>query len=184
MEKGYTALMIETVSQALIDIADDALHPYLHSRDGLELLGKEGEEALTSLDLQIEGELYRFIKGLFPSSHIVGEEGASAAEAEGRGLGADDIWLIDPLDGTRNFLNGTDEFAVMLCRLRQGVQSFPRKRDTPAKAGTAGEQVFLLNNRLKTLLSLAEIGGIMYYSARFLCNRCAININNFWKEKK
>ena len=40
---------------------------------------------------------------LFPAHGLIGEEGAEAPDVEGD---PDWVWVIDPVDGTTNFING------------------------------------------------------------------------------
>jgi 3'(2'), 5'-bisphosphate nucleotidase len=53
-----------------------------------------------------------------PGLPIVAEEGAPSAAAESApGL----FWLVDPLDGTKEFLDGTDEFTVNIALVEKGL---------------------------------------------------------------
>ena len=112
--------MIERISQAVKAIADEHLSSYLGARNGFAVDRKAGGEVVTEIDHTIEASLFRYIKGLYPDARIIGEESADAIAVAGAGLDGADIWLIDPLDGTNNFVNGSDDFGVMLARLREG----------------------------------------------------------------
>lgn len=116
----YAGAMIERLSQALKAIADERLAPYLGARCGFAVDRKAGGEVVTELDQAIEADLSSYIMGLYPGAQIIGEESADAITAAGAELADGDMWLIDPLDGTGNFVNGSDDFAVMLVRLKDG----------------------------------------------------------------
>jgi fructose-1,6-bisphosphatase/inositol monophosphatase family enzyme len=104
----------------LKSIADEVLAPWLGDRAALRPRFKAGGEPVSQVDLLMEARLRRFLRSFFPYVSIVGEESAGAAAALGHGLDEGTVWLIDPLDGTSNFLAGGDDFAVMLCRLLGG----------------------------------------------------------------
>lgn len=70
---------------------------------------------VTELDREIERSLRAAIAADFPGHAILGEEGEPS--------GADDsafVWVIDPLDGTRNVVNGLPLFAVSVGVLWRG----------------------------------------------------------------
>ena len=59
---------------------------------------------------------------LLPGSKVVGEESSAADPAVLAGLSDDGVfWIIDPIDGTRNFVNGDPRFAVMVALVVDGV---------------------------------------------------------------
>jgi fructose-1,6-bisphosphatase/inositol monophosphatase family enzyme len=113
--------MIEVIADELKSIADEVLAPWLSDRTALRHGRKAGGEPVSQVDLTMEARLRRFLRSFFPYVSIVGEESAGAAAALGHGLGEGTVWLIDPLDGTGNFLAGGEDFAVMLCRLLNGT---------------------------------------------------------------
>ncbi len=60
----------------------------------------------TNLDKQAEKMIIARIKAKFPSHGIIGEEGGTQK------LKSDYIWIIDPLDGTHNFMHNIPIFGV------------------------------------------------------------------------
>ena len=55
---------------------------------------------------------------LFPQDGVFGEEGASVAGKSGR------IWIIDPIDGTLNFVRGSEHWAVSVGLFQDGCPKF------------------------------------------------------------
>jgi fructose-1,6-bisphosphatase/inositol monophosphatase family enzyme len=110
----------QCISAFIKALADETFTPFLKNRDGVGTRRKAGGEIVTRLDGEMEHEITVFLKGLYPAARIVGEETADALAERGEGLREEDIWLVDPLDGTGNFASGGDDFAVMLCRLLKG----------------------------------------------------------------
>jgi len=97
----------------LARIAGDAVLEYRGGDLGVEL--KPGDEPVTLADKRaseiiIEGLLARF------SDPVISEE-APSLEAT---LVAERIWLVDPIDGTKDFIRGSDGFSVMIGLARAG----------------------------------------------------------------
>ncbi|XXY47650.1 inositol monophosphatase family protein [Sorangium sp. So ce269] len=70
-------------------------------------------DVVTTVDLAVEGRLTRGLRELLPGSAAVGEEAVHADPLLLGALGGDGwTWLIDPLDGTRNFVGGEKDFCV------------------------------------------------------------------------
>jgi fructose-1,6-bisphosphatase/inositol monophosphatase family enzyme len=76
--------------------------------DPVTIADKETERRLTE-------ELTRYL----PGSVVVGEEGFAEDKSVMARLGGDNpVWIIDPVDGTRNFVSGFPEFATMVALVR------------------------------------------------------------------
>lgn len=75
--------------------------------DTIKIAEKSPNDFVTDVDQRAEKEIISIIKKAYPSHGILGEEGG---EIEG-----DDYqWIIDPLDGTRNFIHGFPHFAISI----------------------------------------------------------------------
>jgi myo-inositol-1(or 4)-monophosphatase len=70
---------------------------------------KEGiQNLVTESDLLAEEEILSFLKERFPSHGFLSEE------RESSNLGAETIWIIDPLDGTVNYARNIPHFSVSI----------------------------------------------------------------------
>ncbi len=69
---------------------------------------------VSEVDLQSERLLGLLIRESYPSHEILGEEGVHAS-AE-----SDHLWIVDPLDGTSNYLHGLPQFAVSIAYVEKG----------------------------------------------------------------
>jgi myo-inositol-1(or 4)-monophosphatase len=69
----------------------------------------------TNLDREAENIIVDKIKTKFPGHGILAEEGGSS------GLDKDYIWIIDPLDGTHNFIRDINIFGVSVGVVHKGV---------------------------------------------------------------
>ncbi len=79
---------------------------------GLEVRAKAENDFVTQADQESEAAVLEVIRGRHPDHRILAEEGGGA------GVGGGEYeWLIDPLDGTTNFLQGLPVYAVSIaCR--------------------------------------------------------------------
>ncbi|XXX80245.1 inositol monophosphatase family protein [Sorangium sp. So ce134] len=76
-------------------------------------------DVVTTVDLAVERRLTEGLRAHLPGSAAIGEEAAHADPGLLGALGGDGwIWLIDPLDGTRNFVEGSDRFGIMVALVR------------------------------------------------------------------
>jgi fructose-1,6-bisphosphatase/inositol monophosphatase family enzyme len=78
-------------------------------------------DLVTIADVESEHALTDMLPKLLPGSRVIGEEAASADADVLKHLAGDDpVWIIDPVDGTSNFVNGIARFAVMVALVRRG----------------------------------------------------------------
>ncbi len=93
----------------------DVLRHYFLS-DSLDVREKAEHDFVTRADYESEAAILRVILGRYPDHAILAEEGGASAGASGY------EWVIDPLDGTTNFLQGLPVFAVSVaCRRRDEI---------------------------------------------------------------
>ena len=79
---------------------------------------KADNSPVTIADSQAEALILKELAATFPDVPVVAEEEAAA----GRKVAATShFFLVDPLDGTREFLSGNGEFTVNIAEIRDGV---------------------------------------------------------------
>ncbi len=84
---------------------------------GLTVDMKPGDEPVTAADRRANELIVAGIASAFPDDRIVSEE-LPSTEAM---LDAPRLWLVDPIDGTKDFIRGGDGFAVMIGLVIDGV---------------------------------------------------------------
>ena len=83
-------------------------------RSDFSVSRKQGDEIVTSVDKAVHDAAYKFlVKAGFAAASIVSEESEAGTEAA-------EYWLIDPLDGTREFASGIPEFAFSAAYIVNG----------------------------------------------------------------
>jgi myo-inositol-1(or 4)-monophosphatase len=96
---------METLVQDIVQNAGKILMK--HFRDSKLKVGrKEGGGLVTDADRLSEGYITKRLKEEFPQSTILAEESGGKVETGGM------KWIIDPLDGTSNFVHGLPWFCV------------------------------------------------------------------------
>jgi len=88
-------------------IAGDLMRRELPQVASIPVTRKARHDYVTEIDKICEAEIVREIKRFHPDHAFLGEEGG----AQGEG---DFVWVIDPLDGTSNYLHGIPHFAVSI----------------------------------------------------------------------
>lgn len=76
---------------------------------GLDVTRKGPQDFVTAADLAVEQLVQDRIAAAFPRDGLLGEEGGLRAAAPGNGL-----WIVDPIDGTTNFLRGLADWGVSI----------------------------------------------------------------------
>ncbi|HSC82707.1 MAG TPA: inositol-phosphate phosphatase [Pseudomonas sp.] len=84
--------------------------------DVISINEKDARDYVTEIDRAAEQTIIQALQKAYPTHGFLGEEGGLI---EGTGEGADYLWIIDPLDGTTNFIRGVPHFAVSIaCKYR------------------------------------------------------------------
>ncbi len=76
----------------------------------------KGRDPVTAADKEVQEYLSEQIKKRYPDHGIVGEEGDSTSDSL-----PDIVWVLDPLDGTRNFMHGFPCYASSIGIMFKGV---------------------------------------------------------------
>ena len=94
---------------------EEILHFY---RNGVVVTRKEDTSPLTLADRASHDFLTESLRSILPDTIVISEE---SAEAERRPRAeAERFWLVDPLDGTKEFIKGTNEFTVNIALIEKG----------------------------------------------------------------
>lgn len=122
--------------------------------DKVNIETKAQNDFVTKVDRDSEKEILYHLQKAFPEHQFIGEEtGQSGAEE------SDYQWLIDPLDGTTNFIHGIPHFAVSIAclhkgRLEHAVIIDPMKREEYTASRGQGAQLNGRRIRVSNRLNL------------------------------
>jgi myo-inositol-1(or 4)-monophosphatase len=81
--------------------------------DAIPVERKARHDYVSEVDKACEAEIVREISRYYPDHAFVCEEGGKAGDSEY-------VWVIDPLDGTSNYLHGIPHFAVSIAQQVKG----------------------------------------------------------------
>jgi histidinol-phosphatase len=99
----------------LADAADAVSLP--HFRSGLAIETKPDLTPVTAADRAVEAELRRILAEERPDDAILGEEQGAAGVGSRR-------WILDPIDGTRNYARGIPVWATLIALEEDGLVRF------------------------------------------------------------
>lgn len=109
----------DAVAEAMVEVAATEIMPRFRNLAKEDIRKKHGDETVTVADEAAERALSPRLRDLIPGSVVVGEEGVAADSSLLALLAGDDpVWVIDPIDGTRNFAAGKPDFGVMVALVR------------------------------------------------------------------
>lgn len=94
-----------------VEIATDAgdfAHDFFRRVGSLEIEDKGHQDFVSEADKAVELRVRKAIEAAFPEDGIVGEEHAPKASGSGY------TWVIDPIDGTTNFINAIPAWTVVI----------------------------------------------------------------------
>ncbi len=112
--------LIDRVSEAMRETCAEVIEPRFEALATVEVRTKEAGELVTVADVEAERLLTRRLGSLLPGAAVVGEEAWSTRPELLLALGSERAWLIDPLDGTANFVEGGEDWAVMVALCEHG----------------------------------------------------------------
>jgi len=117
--------LLQGLDEIVRDVAEREIAPRYQRLLPSDVFGKPSVEdptdLVTAADRAAEAELTRLLPELVPGSSVVGEEAVSADPTVLERLrGAAPVWIVDPLDGTRNFAAGHGPFGTMVALVRNG----------------------------------------------------------------
>jgi len=120
--------------QALLNIAvraarraGDVIIRHVDHVHKLTVTAKSRNDFVSEVDRMAEAEIIQTIREFYPDHAFLAEESGSQGESE-------NVWIIDPLDGTTNFLHGFPMFSVSIAlqtkgRLEHGVIYDPMRQE-------------------------------------------------------
>ncbi len=101
-------------------VSETAILPHYQTLAEGEIEAKSPGDVVTIADHAAEAMLAEALARIEPGIAIVGEEAAHSDPGIQDAL-ARDCWIVDPLDGTRNFAAGRPPFGIILARASGGV---------------------------------------------------------------
>ena len=144
--------------------------------DRIRVSEKQAHDFVTNVDQEVEQVLIETIREKFPSHGILAEE-------SGDSPGDDFTWIIDPLDGTSNFIHGFPHYAISIALrhksvIEQAVIYDPIREELFTASRGDGAQ---LNNRRMRVSTNKNIDGAFLGTGFPFKNKAILDsyLNNF-----
>ena len=109
---------MQAAIEAIAREAGDLALSHFHQLASVPVESKGHLDLVTAADKEVEALVTSRLRVAFPDDGIFGEEGVAVGGISGR------TWVIDPIDGTFNFVRGGDQWAVSIGLYENGAPSF------------------------------------------------------------
>lgn len=154
---------------------------------GLQIESKPDESPVTNADRECERFICAALEEAFPEDGILGEEGARKPSRSGR------RWIIDPIDGTRDFVRGNVLWSVLIgledgdevvagvahlpllhqtCWASRGAGAFRNHTRMGVSKITNIRQAVLSVNGLNRIRAMPFAHGLIEWASQFWAYRC------------
>ncbi len=111
----------DAVLGLLQDVAARVITPRFRSLAAEEISEKNPGDLVTIADHEAEVEITTALQRAYPDAVVLGEEAhATDPSVMARFSAAEHAFTVDPVDGTKNFVHGSPDHAVMVAELRSG----------------------------------------------------------------
>ncbi|GAA1910584.1 inositol monophosphatase family protein [Nocardioides marmoribigeumensis] len=111
----------DEVLRLLQDVAAEVVNPRFRSLDEAEIAEKQPGDLVTAADHESEELLTAALLEAYPDAVVLGEEAyATDPHLIQRFVDAEHAFTVDPVDGTRNFVHGSPDHAVMCAEVVGG----------------------------------------------------------------
>lgn len=157
-ENGSMGAMLKAIAAAMKLVAEKEIMPrymkvaHQHKIDG---------SLCTEADIAAQDALTHRLTAIH-NVPVLGEEMSTAQQEEIWGDGRQELWCIDPVDGTSNFVHGLRYFAVSVALIREGKSVLGVVYDPVAKevfAAESGRGAFLNGTKMLKRMAATDLSG-------------------------
>lgn len=112
---------VDAVSLLLQEVAAQAIVPRFRMLEQGDVRAKGLDDVVTIADLEAEELITSALAAMTPTIPVIGEEATARQSDQTASLNdAGNYWILDPLDGTSNFVAGSPDIGVMLALVHAG----------------------------------------------------------------
>ena len=111
-------LMLDNIKSIAVKAGHAIMHIYNTMPDDIGVQKKADDSPLTKADLASNAVIVAGLKKHFPDIPIISEENKNKSYDERKHWNT--VWIVDPLDGTKEFIKRNGEFTVNIALVRNG----------------------------------------------------------------
>lgn len=159
MTQNLNFALLNRWADHLLPVVLDAGKAILDVRArGVVVTAKADASPVTEADHAAEAIILPHLEGFVPAFPIVAEERIAASRIPT--LTRSDFWLVDALDGTKEFINGGDDFTVNIALVHDGIPIFGivhapvRKETYVGVVGSDGRRAEIWRGDVRTPISV------------------------------
>lgn len=113
--------MMERVATLIQEVSASTLERRFQLSPTQDVEEKSPGEVVTAADREAETRLAAGLGAITAGIPVVGEQGCAADPSLLGLLNDERVWLVDPLDGTANYMAGSPDWAVMVALVARGL---------------------------------------------------------------
>ena len=138
---------------------------FAYRLDQLEVKEKGPSNYVTQLDKRVESIIIDSLKSIYPKHTYVSEE---VGRIEGSGKDIESMWVIDPLDGTTNYIHGFPYYAISIAYIEKGKTLHALVIDVTRQdefTASLGRGAYLNDRRIRVSKSKGLSGALLSNSS-------------------
>lgn len=137
--------------------------------ESVKVATKQRNDFVTEVDQAAEEAIITTLRQAYPTHAFLGEESGHTGQDSGQTPSpkpheAENIWIIDPLDGTTNFIHGMPQYCVSIALMQKGLVTqavvYDPNRDEIYTA-SKGRGAFLNDRRIRVSKALRLEGALI-----------------------
>ncbi|MFX4222391.1 MAG: inositol monophosphatase family protein [Thalassobaculum sp.] len=160
-----TSVDLDRLAATLDAVAEEEILPRWRNLADGEIREKTGpNDLVTVADEAAERRLVERLPALYPGSVVIGEESVEKDRSLLEKIdGEAPVWIVDPVDGTKNFAEGKDRFCVMVALTHRGetiASAIHQPVDKRTAVAARGEGAWMLEQGSRSRLQVAPAAAI------------------------
>ncbi|MDC1175262.1 inositol monophosphatase family protein [Bacteriovoracaceae bacterium] len=164
MKKNEQRLVLQGMND-IATLAGDKLERYQKKLSKLQVTHKDAQGVVSEADINTEKFIIKNLRKIFPMADVLGEEDYYVQNKKNTGWenfkSKEWLWIIDPLDGTSNFLSGLEFYCVCICLAHYGkpklaVIYWPNKKKSYLAIDGEGSSILDRTTRKKKVLKIKD----------------------------
>lgn len=101
-------------------VGAEIVMPHFRNLAPDQVIEKAADDLVTVADRASEAALAEGLGAIDADARVVGEEAVSADASILEGIDRGRVWIVDPIDGTNNYANGSTPFGIMVALAAEG----------------------------------------------------------------